>query len=32
MEDETKDSIDIIEVDEAEFESTCFFDMCANGG
>lgn len=31
MEIKTKDRIDIIEVNNVEFESTCFFDMCKSG-
>ncbi|BBJ28378.1 hypothetical protein ATHSA_1291 [Athalassotoga saccharophila] len=29
---ENENSLDIVEIDSVEFDSTCIFDMCANGG
>jgi len=31
MENNTKDKIEIIELNNVEFESTCKYDMCGNG-
>ncbi len=27
-----EDGVDVVEIVSVEFDSTCLFDMCANGG